>query len=398
MQKIAIIGGSIAGNAMGLVLSRLGFDVTIYERSSAQLDDRGVGICIPKDLRNMLVQCNMFDSDTNYIEIIDRQFIVSDAKRNTDVFWQQPVNVMAHNWSEIYTQLYKRLPKGIYKRDASVVHIKQDQNKVILSLTDGQTVEADWLFCCDGVNSLGRTTLFPQSKLNEAPYIAWRGVIAKEHVSEPSLFDQLNYFCYEYGHVVTYYIPKQDGRVDLNWVLYQKVDQTHKNKLLNTNNSNEVTSLPTSELQAIHFEELKKLANMMPEVFANVILDTPKPFIQNIFDTQVPTLKKGRICLSGDAAFISRPHTASGATKALQSALILFKQLQENQHDLDRATEEWAKIQYENERKLYELGKIFGHALVTDTPDWHLMNQSKMDQWWVDIMKNQTWYAYEAQK
>lgn len=61
MQKVAIIGGSIAGNAMGLVLSRLGFDVAIYERSSAQLDDRGVGICIPKDLRNMLVQCNMFD-------------------------------------------------------------------------------------------------------------------------------------------------------------------------------------------------------------------------------------------------------------------------------------------------------------------------------------------------
>ncbi|WP_119344709.1 hypothetical protein [Facilibium subflavum] len=56
-------------------------------------------------------------------------------------------------------------------------------------------------------------------------------------------------------------------------------------------------------------------------------------------------------------------------------------------------TDKWAEIQFATEKKLYELGKIFGHELVTHTPDWQQMNQQKMDRWWLNIMHNHDWYA-----
>uniref|UniRef100_UPI000E648CE4 FAD binding domain-containing protein n=2 Tax=Facilibium subflavum TaxID=2219058 RepID=UPI000E648CE4 len=340
MQKIAIIGGSIAGNAMALALSRLGFDVNLYERSHSALSDRGVGICIPKELRHALVKEKFFNHDAKYLEIDDRQFVVNDHN-HARIIWKQPVNIMAHNWSEIYSQLHQKLPQNIYHKGVSVDNISQADNKVTLLLSNGESTTVDWLFCCDGVNSICRQSLFPDAQLEAAPYIAWRGVIAKDKLNEAQFFERLNYFCYDHGHVVTYYIPSISGGIELNWVAYQKLDNSLKQKLLtDKNNQYCLTGIPTNRLTKWHYTMLDALADDMPNIFAQAMRSTPSPFIQNIFDVKVPALKKGRICLSGDAAFISRPHTASGATKALQSALILSQQLINHNNDLEKATDE----------------------------------------------------------
>ncbi|WP_208123346.1 Rossmann-fold NAD(P)-binding domain-containing protein, partial [Facilibium subflavum] len=82
---------------------------------------------------------------------------------------------MAHNWSEIYSQLHQKLPQNIYHKGVSVDNISQADNKVTLLLSNGESTTVDWLFCCDGVNSICRQSLFPDAQLEAAPYIAWRG-------------------------------------------------------------------------------------------------------------------------------------------------------------------------------------------------------------------------------
>ena len=51
-SSVGIIGGSIAGCASAIALSRLGCAVTVLERSSSGLKDRGSGIAVPVPLRD----------------------------------------------------------------------------------------------------------------------------------------------------------------------------------------------------------------------------------------------------------------------------------------------------------------------------------------------------------
>ncbi|MEW9510053.1 hypothetical protein [Streptomyces bacillaris] len=60
--RIGVIGGSIAGCAAAVAGSRTGADVTVYERSGAELQDRGFGIVIPPPLHRELVGCGYLDA------------------------------------------------------------------------------------------------------------------------------------------------------------------------------------------------------------------------------------------------------------------------------------------------------------------------------------------------
>ncbi len=397
MKNIAIIGGSIAGCAMALVLTRCGFNVTIYERSTSALSDRGAGICIPEELHNLLIKQNIFDEDINHLKINTRQFIRSGSQREADVFWHHDLRPVAYNWSEIYQQLYKRLPKNICQTGQKIISFEQDKDSVKLYLSSGKSIDADWVICADGINSEARTCLFPETKTKEAAYIAWRGVVPKSKVEMPELYEALNYFCYDIGHVVSYYIPNNQDSFELNWVAYQCVSDREKHQLLtNMQGVFSPISLPPNMFTPWHKEKLAELTSKLPATFAKTVCLTPAPFIQNIFDAAPPSLIKGNICLTGDAAFISRPHTAGGATKALQSALVLQKYLHSYEKDLNKAFYAWADEQFATEKKLYQLGEIFGRELVTNPIDWGKMDQKMMNNWWSEVLQGKSWYKSKA--
>ncbi len=48
-----------------------------------------------------------------------------------------------------------------------------------------------------------------------------------------------------------------------------------------------------------------------------------EPFLQVIYDIEVPRMAFGRVCLLGDAAFVVRPHAAAGTAKAAADAWAL---------------------------------------------------------------------------
>ena len=54
----------------------------------------------------------------------------------------------------------------------------------------------------------------------------------------------------------------------------------------------------------------------LPGVIADVVTAVERPFLQVVFDVEVPRMAFGRVCLVGDAAWVVRPHAAAGTAKA----------------------------------------------------------------------------------
>ena len=53
-------------------------------------------------------------------------------------------------------------------------------------------------------------------------------------------------------------------------------------------------------------------ADVLAPPIAEVIARTAEPFVQVVYDIEVPRMVFGRTCLLGDAAFAVRPHAAAG--------------------------------------------------------------------------------------
>ncbi len=69
---------------------------------------------------------------------------------------------------------------------------------------------------------------------------------------------------------------------------------------------------------------------LLPPSLAAVWAVSTEPFIQAIFDYETPAMVRGHVALAGDAAFVVRPHTAMGVSKAAGDAMALARFLAES--------------------------------------------------------------------
>ena len=81
-QRVAVAGGSMGGLNAALLLRDLGHDVTVYERSSVELEQRGAGIGFLPDSYRYLVERAGWSIDdiattTHSIRYLDRASRVS---------------------------------------------------------------------------------------------------------------------------------------------------------------------------------------------------------------------------------------------------------------------------------------------------------------------------------
>jgi len=68
---------------------------------------------------------------------------------------------------------------------------------------------------------------------------------------------------------------------------------------------------------------------LAPQFNAMVAL-CEQPFLQPIYDLEVPCMAFGRAAIVGDAAFVARPHIGAGVAKAADDALALADALAAN--------------------------------------------------------------------
>jgi 2-polyprenyl-6-methoxyphenol hydroxylase-like FAD-dependent oxidoreductase len=203
-------------------------------------------------------------------------------------------------------------------------------------------------------------------------------------VPDASLFhDALTFAVYPGGHGPLYFVPGRGGEVELgrrrlNWGIYTAIDP-------------EPAPVAPGGASLAQVETVRKLAGELAGYVEEIVAATQEPFLQPIYDLRVPSYRRGRICLLGDAATVARPHTAGGVPKAVTDAISLADALRA-EATIEAALEIWDRERSAAGHELVTLGEALGRAVVTGVPHWTAMDAAETEVWWENAMKGRTWY------
>jgi 2,6-dihydroxypyridine 3-monooxygenase len=347
MPTVAVVGGSLGGLTAALVLRDLGCDVTVYERSSATLQARGAGIAVLDEtlrypVERLGIPAEQISSSTGWIRFLERDGRIGHEQRHHYRF---------SSWNTIYRTLLDSLDPERYLLGREMSTFASDVDGVSVRFADGEEIRADLLVCADGINSVSRQAMLPEVAPRYAGYVAWRGVMAEADLSAASfeaLHDALTYQLLPDSHILVYPIPGLDGAVDeghrlMNIVWYRNVAEAELPVLLTDRTGRPRTvSLPPGAARDEVIAEMRDFAaeHLAPPI-AEVVTGIPEPFVQAVFDIDVPRMVSGRACLLGDAAFAVRPHAAAGTAKAAEDGWALARELRRAGGDVPAALAAW---------------------------------------------------------
>ena len=137
--NIGIVGGSIAGCAAAIELTRAGHRVQVYERSRGELQGRGAGIGTPTSAIESLMDRDLIDLDMPYfhVEYLPHVGRTTTEDRMGRTAWVIPAQIELLNWGDLYRNLRKRVPDEVYRQGCEVTSaINTDSGSVALRLAD----------------------------------------------------------------------------------------------------------------------------------------------------------------------------------------------------------------------------------------------------------------------
>lgn len=346
--KVAIIGGSIAGLSTGIALRCLGCDVHIYEASPTMLRGRGGGLVVQHEMLDWMVTHGIATLSTLSLPGLERQFLDRSGK----VIQRFPDSTPFTSWEAVFQQLRTAFPDEAYHHDHRCIGISSAGSRPLIEFEGGERIETDFVVGADGVGSIVRRSLYPKATPEYAGYVAWRGVFP-ESSAPPEVIEALakrfTLFQGEDFHLLTYLIPGERGELEvgerrLNWVWYWNTDaKTELPEILRDQaGHSHRSSVPAGSVQPQHIEALYRRAEeYLPTILAKLVRATSDPFIQVIYDLQVPAMSFGAVAILGDSACVVRPHTAAGTSKASGDAVSLAQHLQAADFDLSIALPRW---------------------------------------------------------
>jgi len=364
--RIAIAGGSLGGLSAALVLRDLGADVTVYERSPAELEQRGAGIgFLPASSRYLVERAG-----TDLDEISTRTTHIRYLSRDGRVVHDEDHVYRFSSWNTVYRHLLRCFGRERYELGTEVSGFEVGRHGVRVALSGERTVDVDLLVCAEGIGSAARRRLLPDVAPVYAGYVAWRGMVPEGDLppaTARALGDAITYYVYANSHLLVYPIPGADGSVEVgrrlvNFVWYRNyvVGGDLDDVLVGADGVRRELSLPPGAARLDQVEELRATAaNRLPPVIADVVHRTEQPFVQVIFDVDVPRMAFDRVCLLGDAAFVARPHAAAGTAKAAADAWALGDAL-DVAPDVPSALRAWEPGQLALGRNLLERTRRIG--------------------------------------
>jgi len=369
-KRALVIGGSMSGLLAALALTRRGWEVAIHERVAEPLAGRGAGIVAQPELKAALRALGLDAGSDLGVDVPTRVMYARDGRVTHRLDVAQTMTA----WDRVFHLLKAALPDTSYHCGKELQRVEQGAG-VTAHFADGTTAEGDILVGADGIRSTVRQQYLPELTPLYAGYTAWRGLVAEQDFPaalHAQLFEDFSFCLPSNEQMLGYPVAGPDndlrrGHRRYNFVWYRPASESEQLPRLLTDESGRTHALsipPPLIAREVVAQMRAEAEDVLAPQFNEMLALCALPFLQPIYDLEVPHMAFGRVAVLGDAAFVARPHVGAGVAKAAEDALALADALESG--DLERSLKQFEAARLSVGNKIIERARRLGAYVQAD--------------------------------
>jgi len=369
-KRALVIGGSMSGLLAALALTRRGWEVAIHERVAEPLAGRGAGIVAQPELKAALRALGLDAGSDLGVDVPTRVMYARDGRVTHRLDVAQTMTA----WDRVFHLLKAALPDTPYHCGKELQRVEQGAG-VTAHFADGTTAEGDILVGADGIRSTVRQQYLPELTPLYAGYTAWRGLVAEQDFPaalHAQLFEDFSFCLPSNEQMLGYPVAGPDndlrrGHRRYNFVWYRPASESEQLPRLLTDESGRTHALsipPPLIAREVVAQMRAEAEDVLAPQFNEMLALCALPFLQPIYDLEVPHMAFGRVAVLGDAAFVARPHVGAGVAKAAEDALALADALESG--DLERSLKQFEAARLSVGNKIIERARRLGAYVQAD--------------------------------
>ncbi|MFD2416515.1 FAD-dependent oxidoreductase [Amycolatopsis pigmentata] len=306
-KRVAIIGAGPGGLTAALGLSRVGHDVTVFERWP-EVKSVGAGIALwPPPLKALeILGIDIESLGSPAVPVFTRPDgrVIGAYPTKVDKTIDTPLWLGAMR-SALYDELHRALPPGLIRSGKRCVSVSQDDSSATAHFEDGTAFEADLIIGADGLRSVVRKYLEGDRPIRDNHLTVWLGHTFESFPDRAMARMSLDPRGYQCGYTPMEYY----GQKGWHWWVMERRDSTS----------------PMPEPQAIKERVMtiaEGVADPVPEMIKSTPLEHFVPWVIRDRDA-LPSWVNGRIAVMGDAAHATNPYAGYGAGMAIVDGFYL---------------------------------------------------------------------------
>lgn len=359
---VLIVGAGIGGLTTALALQKAGIRVSIYEQASA-LAEVGAGLTVASN-GSLVLQHLGLRAVLEDLAVVPGHGAVKHYRTGKTLVDIPRGATQIERFGAPYCQIHRNdlhqaLVAAVRSADSNCLHLNctledfgQDTNGVTALFNKSRTARADLLVGCDGIRSTVRARLFGTEEPRFTGYVAWRGLIPMERMTEAMIVPDSAVWIGP-GHFLTRYKIRR-GEL-LNYVGIARTNSWVEEGW---------SVRSTVETLLAEFRDFEPVAR-------SILMATPPDqcFKWGLFDRDpLPTWTSGRVTLLGDAAHPITPFLGQGAVMALEDAL-LFARAVVAASSVSEALARYEKARVSRANHVLLASRENGVHLTTTDPD-----------------------------
>ena len=317
---IAIVGAGIGGLTAGVLLSRLGYQVTIYDQA-ARFARVGAGIQqtpnamrVHRKLGTEARLCEVaYRSDSGLARVWNTGEITNELPMGDAIESRYGAPYLLMHRADLHAAIESVLPEGLVRFDHKLTGIEQNSQEATLTFADGTTVKADAVIGADGVHSVVREWMLGPEKPRFSGKVAYRTTFPTRLLGANGINAKRTKWWGPDRHMVVYYVTANRDELyfvtsqpeDAQWMTRESWSQKGDLKVLR-------------EAYAGFHPEVRAIVEACPEVHKWALMERDP----------LPRWCEGRVTLLGDACHPMTPYMAQGAASALEDAAMLSRCLE----------------------------------------------------------------------